>query len=82
MDSGFKFEMGAKIADMFTDFKGTVIARVEWNDGTRSYAVQSWALHEGKRLDSEWVGEARMVADVLRVGPRVGVERTSAPIPP
>lgn len=47
----FKHELGTKVRDRITGFKGIVIGRTEWLYGCRRYTVQATELKDGKPVE-------------------------------
>jgi len=61
--AGFKIELGVKVRDSITGFKGTVTARAEYITGCRQYCVVPKAKgNEAK--GGGWYDEDRLVDSV------------------
>lgn len=45
----FKFDLGARVSDVITGFKGVVTARTEWLNGCKRYVVQSEKLDKDNK---------------------------------
>ena len=76
----FKIELGARVKDQLTGFKGIVTARAEYLTGCRQYAVRPEKMtKEGKIRDSLWFDEDRLrvVGKLFKLGPADG--RTKNP---
>jgi len=58
---GDALELGAFVQDTISEFKGTIIARVEYLDGHVSCEVQSGELHDGVPVEAQWINETRLV---------------------
>lgn len=56
------YDLGALVFDRITGFRGRIIAKTVWYEGTTRYGVQSTALVDGKILEPEWLDEGRLEA--------------------
>ena len=56
----FKLELGKKVSDNITGFKGTVTGRVEYLTGCRQYLVAPKA-QGNKYGDAVWLDEGRLL---------------------
>lgn len=56
----WKFANGDKVKHVITGFSGIIVARTEFLNGCRQYAVQSEKLHGGKPIESEWIDEGQL----------------------
>ena len=55
-----EFELGSKVKDKITGFKGIVIARTCWLNNCNTYGVRSQKLKDGKIQDVEWFDEPQL----------------------
>jgi len=46
--TAFKYELGSKVKDSITGYKGVISSRTEWLFGCMRYTIQSLEFHEGK----------------------------------
>ncbi len=57
----FKYELGLKVKDTLTPFKGTIIARAEYLSGQIQYLVQpDGCMDNGSPIGLEWILEYRI----------------------
>ncbi len=57
----FKYELGEKVKDKITKFKGVIMARIEYLTGCNQYGISPEELtKEGKRPDWEYIDENRL----------------------
>lgn len=61
----FKFDLGAKVEDVVTGYKGVVIHRTEYLNGCIRYGVQTQELKDGKTIESEMFDEQQLTAVTL-----------------
>lgn len=61
----FKIELGEKVKDSVTGFKGTVTARAEYLTGCRQYAVTAKTVGN-KIAESGWYDEDRLLDSVKK----------------
>ncbi len=54
------FQLGAKVKDTVTGFKGTTTARIEYLNGCRQYCVESKLDKEGKLQKAPYVDEGQL----------------------
>lgn len=58
MMNSFKFELGTKVEDRVTHFKGRITGRCEYSYGVNSYLVES--IDTTNRPIEMWVAEDRL----------------------
>lgn len=76
----FAYNLGDKVQDKVTGFKGIVTTRSEFINGCIRYGVQSQDLKEGKTIDPEWFDE-RQLELVKKEAVKVENKRTGGPSP-
>lgn len=54
-------EMGDRVKDTITDFKGTVVAKIIYATGCIRYEVKPRGLKDGKSIEAEWIDESTLV---------------------
>ena len=57
----FEFDFGALLEDSISGFRGVVVARVEYANGCKEYALCAKRLQNGQPIDLVWIGENRMI---------------------
>lgn len=57
----WKIDLGVQAEDNITGFKGAVTGRVEYVTGCLQYCLTPRVDDEGKRRDSEWFDENRLL---------------------
>ena len=55
-----KIEIGDKVKDKLSPFKGIVIAEIKYYNGCHRYQVQAEKLEAGKIVD-EWIDDSQIV---------------------
>lgn len=73
--TAWEFELGAKVRDQVTELEGVIVARCEWLNGCLQYVVQPRGLHEGKKIESEWIDEGQLeetTEEAVRTAPSPG----------
>ena len=80
----FKIELGEKVKDCVTGFKGVVIARAQYITGCNQYGVAPKAV-KNEAKDSRWFDEDRLIDSIpkkktKRSGNRGGPQSDSAPL--
>jgi len=61
-DPDFHFNLGDKVEDDLTSYKGTVIAQTQWFSNCNHYAIQAEGItKEGKTLKREHVPEGQVI---------------------
>ena len=79
----FKFELGDRVKDAVTGFKGVVVAQTKWLNGCIRYNVQSEKLKDGRPQDAYAFDEEQLsvVGSPIKIkqqptgGPRPDVTR-------
>ncbi len=80
----FKFELGQKVKERITGFKGVIVARSQYMTGCNRYGVQSQKLkHDGKPLEWEYFDEDLLEIDGKNINIKIqqhgGPVRMEAP---
>lgn len=78
----FKIELGEKVTDSITGFKGTVTGRSEYITGCKQYAVVPRSK-DNKASEGTWFDEDRLVGSVKKKKakkPRGGPQSFAAPL--
>ena len=72
-----KIEIGDKVKDKLSPFKGIVIAEIKYYNGCHRYQVQAKKLEAGKIID-EWIddGQITLVKKAIKVK---AIEATEIP---
>jgi len=55
--------MGEKATDRITGYTGTVIARIDYLNGSVQYQLQAEGLHEGSPVKAQWFEQERLEDD-------------------
>lgn len=58
----WKFELGEKVKDTITGFKGTVTARIDYLNGCLQYCVEPKVGKEGKMEKHHYIDEGQLVS--------------------
>lgn len=58
--TAWAFQLGAKVKDTVTGFKGTITARLEYLNGCRQYCVEPKLDKEGKHQKHQYVDEGQL----------------------
>lgn len=67
-DSGeFKFSRGATLRDVITGFTGVVTGRADYITGCAQYLLQPTGMVDGKKADTHWFDEQRLVLENTKV---------------
>lgn len=74
MKPNFVYELGVEVKDQITDFKGIIVGRTQYLFGCNAYIVAPKALKDGKRVESEWFDEGRVIV----IGKGVSPEKVKA----
>lgn len=80
--SGFKIELGVKVKDSITGFKGIVTARAEYITGCKQYSLVPKA-EKNKAATAAWFDEDRLVDSVKKKAakvPKGGPQQFAAPL--
>jgi len=56
----WKFQLGEKVKDRVTGFKGTITARIEYLNGCLQYCVEPKVGKEGKMEKAQYVDEGQL----------------------
>ena len=78
----FKIELGVKVTDSITGFKGIVTGRSEYITGCKQYSVVPKA-EKNKAASAAWFDEDRLVGSVKKKAakkPRGGPQQFAAPL--
>ncbi len=80
----FKFELGQKVKERITGFKGVIVARSQYMTGCNRYGIQSQKLKsDGKPLEWEYFDEDLLEIDGkninIKIQQRGGPVRMEAP---
>jgi len=57
----FKFELGLQAKDIITGTEGVLVGRCQYLFGCNQYGIAPRVLKDGKRLDTEWFDEGRII---------------------
>lgn len=60
MKADFQYNLGDRVRDRVTNYKGIVTARIEHLNGCRQYSVQAGLGEDGKMLDGYNIDEAQL----------------------
>lgn len=77
----FKIELGAKVTDAITGFKGIVTGRAEYITGCRQYGVAPRVGKNNEVKDALWIDEDRLLGSVKKKVTKrnIGGPRSDAP---
>ena len=69
----FKFELGARVKDAVTSYRGVVMSRTQFLTGCNRYAVQSERLDRNSGKPDEWYAFDENV--LIEDGGRLNIEK-------
>jgi len=75
----FKLELGSKVKDIISGYKGIIVARSEWVTGCKRYGVQAEACKDSKPIDEQWFDEVRLELMSLPKKIKVSTQPTGGP---
>lgn len=65
----FKHDLGVRVEDKVTGFKGIITGRAEFLTGCNQYIVNPGVDKDGKMMDTNWVDEDRLTVTGAGVSP-------------
>lgn len=58
-----RVEVGDKVKDSMTGFKGVAVARCEYLNGCVSIEIQPVKLNNGAMLETKWIDEQQLIGE-------------------
>ena len=63
----WKFDLGQIVKDVITNYTGIVVARAEYVNGNKKYAVMPDHLIDGQYPDQVWIDESWLTPSVSQL---------------